>query len=207
MARFIHGLAELGGLELYLEHENTTPRGVRHAEELEDEGARDLVGRVGDADVVLRKVELDGVAQEDFELLLRGGSHDTLGDLGGHPRVQLDGVQLLGLLEYAHANVARSGADLEHGVGGLEVRLLDDRVCYARVLENVLAHVCVKLEDIVLAGGCCAGGLLGRALVGSGGGRRCVFALGGRFAHVVGGDRAGKADYIVFITGTGSCWK
>lgn len=105
----------------YLEHENTTPRWVRHAEELEDEGTRDLVGRVGDADVVLREVELDGVAQQDLELPLRGRAHDALGDLGGHPRIQLDGVQLLGLLQYAHADVARSGADLEDGVGGLEV--------------------------------------------------------------------------------------
>lgn len=156
---------------------------------------------------MLREVELDGVAQQDLELLLRRRAHDTLGDLGSHPRVQLDGVQLLGLLQYPHTDVSRSRADLEDGVGGLEVRLLDDGVCYSRVLEDVLADVCVELEDIVLARGCCAGGLLGRAVVGSRGGRRCAFALEGCFAHVVGGIRAGKLNYLVFITGAGSAWK
>lgn len=154
---------------------------------------------------MVREVQLDGVAQQDLELPLGRGAHDTLGDLGGHPRVQLDGVQLLGPLQYAHADVAGSGADLEHGVGGLEVGLLDDRICYSRVLENVLADICVELEDIVLAGGSCAGGFLGGAFVGSRG-RRCAFALGGCFAHVAGGTWVGKVDYVEFITGMGSCW-
>lgn len=66
-----------------------------------------------------REIQLDRIAQEHLELLLRGRAHDTLGDLTGHSRVQLDSDQFLCLFQDPHADVARSRTDLEDRVGGL----------------------------------------------------------------------------------------
>jgi len=51
---------------------------------------------------------------------------DTLGQLGGHARVHLDGRARLALLEDADRQVARTGTDLEDDVGSAQVGLVDD---------------------------------------------------------------------------------
>lgn len=194
----------------YLEHEHATSRRVGHAQQLEDQGTRDLVGRIRDTHVVGWEIQLDGVAEQHLELLLVGGAHDALRDLAGHARVELDGDQPLGLLEDAHADVAGSGADLEDSVGGFQVGLVDDGVGDAGVLEDVLADVGVELEDIVLAGGRGVGrALFGGAVIGRGRGR-CAFSLGiglglGHLERVLrGGWRFGwercLGRYVSFIT-------
>lgn len=133
------------------------------------------------------EIQLDRIAQEHLELPLRGRAHDTLGDLAGHARVQFDGDQFLGLLQDAHADVARARTDLEDCVGRFQVRLLHDGIGDTGVLEDVLANVCVELKDIVLGGGGGGGsaGFLGGAIVGCRGGGGCAFALRGCFAHCV----------------------
>lgn len=148
----------MGGKRTYLEHENATSRRIFHTQKLKNQRTRDLVGGIANAHIMRREVQLDGIAQQDLELLGERRAHDTLGDLAGHARVQLDGNQLLGFFEDAHADVARARADFEDGVCWLEEGLVDDGVRYSGVLEDVLADIGVEFEDVVLAGGRRGGG-------------------------------------------------
>jgi hypothetical protein len=55
---------------------------------------------------------------------------NTLAQLGGHPRIKLDGGTVFTFLQDPHREVTRSRSDFEHHVRGLEVRLVDNSLCY-----------------------------------------------------------------------------
>jgi len=59
-----------GEFTLKHEHRGADDRSVR--EEFEHERRRDLVRRVGDADVEIREIGFDEIAKDDFEFLLLG---------------------------------------------------------------------------------------------------------------------------------------
>ena len=115
-----------------------------------------LVGRVADADVKVGQIRLDHVAEQDLEALLLGLALDALGELGGHPGIQLDGHDLLGLFEDPSRQVARSGADFEDDLEGavsyeiledvesanvalFKIGLVDDGLRYPGIFEDVLS--------------------------------------------------------------------
>lgn len=109
-----------------------------------------LVGGVGNANIKGRELSLDHIAQQDLEFpLLRRALH-TLGDLGGHSGIDFDANAFLSALQDAHRQVTGTGADFEDGVGGLEEGLFHDGIRDTGILENMLAEVCVELEDVVL---------------------------------------------------------
>lgn len=104
----------------------------------------------------------------------------TLRHLCRHPGVQLNANAFLGLFQDPDRQVARTGTDLQHGIGGFEEGLVDNGVGYTWVLENVLADVGVEFENVVRSTGTLG---LGGPVVG-----RCASAaaLGGLyFGHDV----------------------
>lgn len=66
------GLRDQPHREFALEHQYGHPEERSVGEEAEDEGGRDLVGRVGDADVKVGELRLHKVADDDLESTLRG---------------------------------------------------------------------------------------------------------------------------------------
>lgn len=106
-----------------------------------------MVGRVADADVEVGEVGLDHVAEDDVEAFALRCALDTFGDFGGHARVEFDGDAFFGLFEDLDRQVAGAGTDFEDYVGLFKVSFVDDRSSHAGVLEDVLAYVCVHLED------------------------------------------------------------
>lgn len=153
------GLVRPGGeaeRELALEHEDRDAGEGPRREELEDDGGRDLVRRVADADVEVGEGHLAEVAEDDLELAALARAVHTLVQLGAHARVHLDDGALLALLEDADSEVTGTRTDFEDDVGGLEVGLVDDVLRYEGVLENVLAEaVCVEdgVSGILTRGG------------------------------------------------------
>ena len=75
------------------------------------------------------------VSFEHLEMSVRGRERkdvlnalalDALGQLCGHTRIHLDGRAQFAFLEDPNRQVARSGSNLEDGICGSQVRLVDD---------------------------------------------------------------------------------
>lgn len=89
----------------------------------------------------MRQLGLDHIPKQNLQsLLLRLPLH-SLRHLRRHSGIQLDGDDLLRLLQYPHGQVPRTGTDLENHIFGFEVRFCDDGFCDSRVLEDVLADI------------------------------------------------------------------
>jgi len=89
-----------------------------------------LVRQVGDADVKVRKVDLEHVLVDDGELAA-AALPEALVELRSPARVELDGDHLLGLFDELRRERAVAGTDFEHGVRGLDVGLVDDGLAQA----------------------------------------------------------------------------
>lgn len=146
-------------------------------------GGTDLVRRITNTHIKIRQRGLDTVPQHHLEPLLFWPTLDTFCELGRHARVHLDGDDAPRLLEDLDRQIASPGTDFEDDVALLETGFVDDGLCHARVLEDVLAEVGVHLEDVV--DGFCGGGF------GAGGG-------GGGGAGVGGGARGGGVGFAGF---------
>lgn len=127
-----------------------------------ERGSPYLVGRVTDAHVKRLNLiigDLDKIPHDNLQLPLQRRPLHLAAQLRRHPRVQLHRNHAPRLLQYPRRQHTGTGADLQDGLDGLDVRLVDDGVRDGRVLEDMLADLGVELEDGRLAGGA----LVGRA--------------------------------------------
>ena len=109
-----------------------------------DEGRRDLIGCVGDADVEIGQVGFHKVANNDVEFSLFGSGMErvldamrrekkkrcryvlslyTLRDFCCHPRVHLYSGDMFGFFENSDRQISGTGTDLQDFVRGAEIRL------------------------------------------------------------------------------------
>ena len=123
-----------------MKHENGGAEEGAVGEKAEDEGRRDLVWCIRDADVEVWQGCFNEVAYHDLELLLLGPagvggcaergettcyslSLHTLRQLGRHAWIHLHRRDMLRLLQYPHGQVTGTRTDFEDLVCGTEVRL------------------------------------------------------------------------------------
>jgi len=80
-------------------------------QQLKDQRRRDLVRRVGNADVEEGHVCLDCVALNQLELVSLAQFVDPLGHFGDHPRVDLHGNDLFAPLQQLNGEISRTRPD------------------------------------------------------------------------------------------------
>lgn len=108
-----------------------------------DEGRRDLIGRVGNANVEIGQVSFDKVANDNVEFSLFGSgmnqcwmacdgrekecryalSLDTLRDFCCHPRVHLYSGDMFGFFKNSDRQISSAGTNLQDFVRGTKIRL------------------------------------------------------------------------------------
>lgn len=76
-----------------------------------------------------------------------------------HARIHLYNGRLFTFLQDSNCQITRSWTDFQYDVGGLEVGLVNDVLCYEGILEDVLAEsVCVEDWITCIGRGCTRGG-------------------------------------------------
>lgn len=89
-------------------------------QQLENQGRRDLIRGVGNANVEEGKLHFDSIAADQLEFVLVAHDVHTLGHFSNHAGVHLDRDNLLASLHEGSCKVTGTGTDLENDVRGLD---------------------------------------------------------------------------------------
>lgn len=147
----VHVTARLGDeplSEFTLEHEYCTAEHGSVLEELENQGRRDLIRGVGNAQVEKGQLSLDGITLDELELVLIAQFAHSLGDFSDHAGINFDCNRFLASFQERGCKITRTGTDFKDNICGLDSRLLNDLLNHQRILQNVLTKRLIKAEVV-----------------------------------------------------------
>ena len=138
--------------EFFLEHDDRATEHGAVRKELEEEGGRNLIGDVGDADVEEGEGDFEDVPLDDLEVFAVLGAFDSLQDLADHPGVVLDGNDFFRTLQQLDGQVTRAGADFHDDVRAVDGGLVHDALHDHGVFQEMLPQRGVGRDERTVRG-------------------------------------------------------